>query len=90
MKFKTFGVFLFTGYVFLFIPTAWGAENEIQKSPPETQQSTVSETQTSPAAFAPEESFEFPPAAEGGYVSHNFIIKNKGNGPLKIENVKTG
>ncbi len=82
MKLKTLIVFLLAGCVLSFMPMAQCAENEMQ--------STVSETQTSPAAFAPEEAFEFAPSPEGVDVTHNFIVKNRGNGPLKIENVKTG
>lgn len=89
MKLKTFAVFLFTGYVLLFIPVAQGAENEIQKAPSETE-SPASETQSSPVASVPTELFEFESVAEGLDVSHNFVIQNTGNGPLKIENVKTG
>jgi hypothetical protein len=82
MKLNKLMVFLLAGCVLSFMPMAQCAENPAQ--------STVSETQSSPVAFVPEESFEFAPSAEGLEVTHNFIVKNRGNGPLKIENVKTG
>ena len=41
-----------------------------------------------PIAFLPEQTFEFEPVIEGTEVSHDFILKNKGNAPLIIEETK--
>lgn len=43
-----------------------------------------------PAVFFPQKSFEFPAVIEGVKVIHDFVVMNKGAGPLVIENVKTG
>jgi len=34
--------------------------------------------------------YVFEPVVEGTLITHDFIIKNKGKGPLKINRVKTG
>jgi hypothetical protein len=44
----------------------------------------------SPAVFFPEKIFEFAPVIEGASVAHDFIVANKGNAPLLINNVRTG
>jgi hypothetical protein len=43
-----------------------------------------------PAVFFPQKSFEFPAVIEGIKVIHDFVVMNKGAGPLVIVNVKTG
>lgn len=42
-----------------------------------------------PEAFLPETHFEFSPVFEGRKVHHGFIIRNKGNAPLHILDVRT-
>lgn len=42
-----------------------------------------------PEAFLPEQSFTFKPAWDGDVVSHDFIVKNKGNAPLEILKVES-
>jgi hypothetical protein len=44
----------------------------------------------SPKAIAPEMSFTFSPVFENTIIKHNFIVKNMGNAPLEITNVKPG
>jgi len=44
----------------------------------------------SPVAIVNERSFTFSPVPEGTDVVHDFVIKNTGTAPLKIEQVKTG
>ena len=43
-----------------------------------------------PSAFFPATSYEFSPVLDGTNVVHEFVIQNKGNAPLKVENVRTG
>lgn len=43
-----------------------------------------------PAAVLPESQYRFGPAIEGEIVRHDFVLLNKGNADLKIENIKTG
>jgi len=43
-----------------------------------------------PLAFLPNGNYEFPQVVEGTSITHDFIILNKGAGPLKIERVKSG
>ena len=43
-----------------------------------------------PAIELPELSHEFDQVVDGTQVTHDFIIRNTGNGPLTINEVKTG
>jgi hypothetical protein len=42
------------------------------------------------SAVIPQSHYEFGPVVEGKEILHDFIIANKGEGPLHIEQVKTG
>ncbi|MDA8404718.1 MAG: OmpA family protein [Desulfobacteraceae bacterium] len=44
----------------------------------------------SPKVFVPEMSCTFSPVFENTVITHNFIVKNKGNAPLSITDVKPG
>ena len=55
---------------------------------------TVSRAETTPAsqlpsAFLPVTTFNFAEVVEGTEIVHDFIILNKGAGPLNIQKVKT-
>lgn len=43
-----------------------------------------------PGVVLPELKYEFDPVVDGTQVTHDFAIKNTGNGPLAISQVKTG
>ncbi len=43
-----------------------------------------------PKAQFPERGFIFEPVVDGASVTHDFVVKNTGDGPLAIRNVKTG
>lgn len=43
-----------------------------------------------PAVFLPQNVYEFDPVAEGTVVTHEFVIQNQGEKPLKIEKIKSG
>lgn len=43
-----------------------------------------------PEIFVPETRYSFEPVPEGAEVSHDFVIHNKGDAPLKINRVKSG
>ena len=43
-----------------------------------------------PGVMLPELKYEFDPVVDGSQVTHNFAIKNTGDGPLAITQVKTG
>lgn len=43
-----------------------------------------------PSAFLREQTYAFESVVEGSEVIHNFILQNKGNETLFIENVKAG
>ncbi len=43
-----------------------------------------------PEASFPQRKFEFEPVIDGVKVVHDFVVLNRGAGPLLIENVKTG
>ncbi len=38
----------------------------------------------------PEKAFEFAPVIDGVKVLHDFVVQNKGSGPLLINDVRTG
>ena len=42
-----------------------------------------------PAVVLPAPAFEFKPVPEGAEVKHDFIVQNRGDGLLKIAEVKT-
>ena len=43
-----------------------------------------------PKAVLAERNYEFEPVVEGTLVSHRFVLQNKGDAPLIIEQIKTG
>ena len=43
-----------------------------------------------PDAVLPELKYEFDPVVDGTQITHDFVIKNIGDGPLSITQVKTG
>jgi hypothetical protein len=43
-----------------------------------------------PQAFLPESVYEFQPVLEGTQVVHEFVLKNRGEAPLNILQVKSG
>jgi hypothetical protein len=47
------------------------------------------ETGKAPKVFFPENTHKFPMILEGANVTHDFVIKNNGNAPLEVKNVKT-
>ncbi len=47
------------------------------------------EEKTKSEAYFPEQTFTFDRVLEGSQVIHDFVIKNKGNGPLAVERVKS-
>jgi len=48
------------------------------------------QTGASPGAFLPNQSFEFKPVPEGTKVVHEFVLKNTGAAPLRIQDIRTG
>lgn len=46
--------------------------------------------ENTPAAFLPEQTYQFAPLLEGTEVVHDFILQNKGTAPLDIINLKSG
>jgi len=75
MKLKFLAVFFIVFCVISFKTVAYGGSNQ---TPP------------SPSVFVPESRYTFQPVLDGTEVTHDFVIQNKGNGPLEIEKVRTG
>lgn len=50
----------------------------------------AADQRSGPKAYLPENVYEFPPILEGLEVVHDFVIHNKGDEPLNIQNVKSG
>ena len=65
-------------FMLLVTVAATAAETEVDTSP------------AMPVAQAEEVEYKFPTALDGDEIRHGFVIRNTGNAPLKIENVKTG
>lgn len=53
-------------------------------------QETPPKDEKLPVSFYPETVFTFDPILEGIDVTHDFIVKNKGEGKLKIQKVNSG
>lgn len=50
----------------------------------------AAESEGFPSADVPEPSYTFESAVEGVFVTHDFMIRNRGTAPLTISKVKTG
>jgi hypothetical protein len=48
------------------------------------------ETAEPPAAHFLETSYIFSPVVSGTYVTHDYVVQNKGSGTLNIQKVQTG
>ena len=69
-------------------------EQAIQKDNPEPPSQTerveiVKIVLKLPAVYLPVFRYEFDPVLEGQEVTHDFVIQNKGDAPLKVQKVKT-
>ena len=47
-------------------------------------------TAEKPVVILPELKFEFDPVVDGTQITHDFPVKNTGDGPMEITKVKTG
>lgn len=70
--------FIFRIVIFISLVFPWGVDPLGARTVPE------------PQAFLPETHFEFPSVFEGQEVYHEFVIRNKGDAPLDIRDVRTG
>jgi hypothetical protein len=68
----------------LVVSPLWGAGSTDSGSAPGEANAKA------PIIFFPETSFQFDPVMDGTQVSHTFVVKNQGDGPLNINKVKTG
>ncbi len=75
MKLKIFAIFFMVFCAVSFETDAFGASKQ---------------THPSPSAFVPDSRYTFPPVLDGTEVTHDFVMQNKGDAPLKIEKVRTG
>ena len=78
----------------LVIKNLGGPEQTIQKASPKPPAQTerveiVKIVLKLPAVYLPASRYEFDPVLEGQEVTHDFVIQNKGDGPLKVQKVKT-
>lgn len=62
----------------------------IASDQPTGKESSVVTAAGNPAAVLPTLKHEFEPVVDGTEITHDFSIKNTGDGPLAIERVKTG
>ena len=69
----------------------WGATAALGASNQDAgRASSDGGTANTPAAVLTEQNYEFKPVVDGQEVTHDFHIKNTGDGPLDIQRVKTG
>lgn len=61
-----------------------GAKDSVNQAP------LAAATTEKPAVVLAELKFEFDPVVDGTLISHDFMIKNTGEGALAIKQVKTG
>jgi len=80
MKSKiVFSIFI-SFLLLILIPFAFGAGNK----------QTAKILRKGPSVFFPSAKYEFTPVAEGIVIRHHFIVKNKGDGTLHINKIRTG
>ena len=69
----------------------WGATVPVAASDEATGKATTDDVAVGkPVVILPEMTFEFEPVVDGMEITHDFAIKNTGDGPLAIQRVKTG
>ena len=78
----------------LVIINLGGTEQAIQKDSPKLPNQTerveiIKIVLKLPVANLPATRYEFDPVLEGQEVTHDFVIQNKGDAPLKVQKVKT-
>ncbi|MEA2059963.1 MAG: DUF1573 domain-containing protein [Thermodesulfobacteriota bacterium] len=56
----------------------------------QSKEKTITDNKTAPSIFFQENTYKFKNAVEGKELVHSFMVKNKGNAPLLIQNVRTG
>jgi hypothetical protein len=71
--------------LFLAAPLAVGASSGTTVA-----QSADNKTVDTPAAVVPELHHAFESVVDGTEITHDFLVRNTGNGPLLIQQVKTG
>ena len=86
MKFRilAFTATLMVLWAFTATDGASDSKDSISQSPAAAGASAL------PGVLLPELSFKFDPVVDGTEVTHDFAIKNTGDGPLAITQVKTG
>lgn len=67
-----------------------GASDQATDKDSTSQPSSAVETTEKPDAVIPELKFDFEPVVDGTQITHDYVIKNAGNGLLAINRVKTG
>jgi len=75
MKLKILAVFLTVFCIVCFKTVGYGGSNQAHPSP---------------SIIIPESRYTFQPVLDGTEIIHDFVIQNKGAGPLEIEKVRTG
>ncbi|MFO7883914.1 MAG: hypothetical protein R6U68_03750 [Desulfobacteraceae bacterium] len=51
---------------------------------------SAAKKESAPCVFFPAHTYKFKNAVEGTEIVHSFMVQNKGNAPLLIQNVRTG
>jgi hypothetical protein len=86
MKFR---MLAFTAALVMMWPVAATTGASDGKDSTAQEPSAVAAAQK-PSVVAPELKYQFNPVVDGTQVTHDFAIKNTGDGPLAITQVKTG
>ncbi len=89
MKFRFFS-FAATLFLLWVAAIAVGASDQATDKDSTSQPASAAEAVENPGAVVPELKYEFDPVVDGIEITHDYVIKNTGNGPLTIHKVKTG
>lgn len=85
-----FHVFATTAALLILLAAANPAGASEQAAGKDTAGQAAPASVEKPAVVLPELQYEFDPVVDGTQVTHGFKIKNTGDGPLAILQVKTG
>ena len=90
MRLRSLAVTAALAVLWVLPVTAAGAPGQAMAKDSTTQTVPGKAVDERPAIELPELSHEFEQVVDGTQVTHDFIIRNTGNGPLTINEVKTG
>lgn len=80
----------FWGLIFLVLLFTAGLNSALSAESSQPAGSPSTPVAKTPSISVPESTYDFGEVTEDGKVSHDFIVKNTGEGPLEINQVRPG